>query len=238
VIRLEDIWRTYDVGDEVVHALAGIDETVEDGEHVAIMGPSGSGKSTLLNILGCLDRPSKGRYELDGRQVAGLSKAELSEVRQKSIGYIFQSYHLVPRLTALENVELPMIFAGVPRPERRERAARALEAVDLSDRARHRPAELSGGQRQRVAVARATILRPGILLADEPTGNLDSTAGGQVLELLDQLNGNGLTLIVVTHDTSVARRAQRVILLRDGKIARRMKGSELTTLVEALDGAN
>jgi putative ABC transport system ATP-binding protein len=234
VIQLADVWRSYHVGEGELHALAGIDEHILPGEHVAIMGPSGSGKSTLLNVIGCLDRPTRGSYRLNGREVSALGETELSRVRREMIGYVFQSYHLVPRLTATQNVELPMIFAGVPPGERRERTTAALEAVGLSDRARHRPSQLSGGQCQRVAIARATILRPRVLLADEPTGNLDRTAGEHVLEHLQRLNEEGLTLIVVTHDPKVARLAARVILLDDGRIARRMPGSELSTVVEAL----
>ena len=234
MIRLRDIWRSYDVGGQQLHALAGIDEDIEAGEHVAIMGPSGSGKSTLLNVIGCLDRPTRGSYKLNGREVAGLSDRELSSVRLETIGYVFQSYHLIPRLTAAGNVELPLILAGAPPAERRERVARALEQVDLADRAGHLPAELSGGQRQRVAIARAMIQNPRLLMADEPTGNLDRAAGDRVLDMLDRLNADGLTLLVVTHDPAVARRAQRVILLQDGRVARRMQGSELTTVVEAL----
>ena len=234
MIQMHDIWRTYEVGDSQVHALAGIDERISAGEHVAIMGPSGSGKSTLLNIIGCLDRPTRGSYELDGREVAGLTETQLSRVRRETIGCVFQSYHLVPRLTAGQNVELPLMFAGVPRTERRRRAAQALDVVGLSDRARHRPTQLSGGQRQRVAIARAMITRPRVLLADEPTGNLDRAAGQEILAHLDQLNADGLTLIVVTHDAEVARRAQRVIILDDGKIARRLPASELVSVVDAL----
>jgi putative ABC transport system ATP-binding protein len=234
VIRFEGVWRSYVVGGEEVHALAGIDEEIVEGEHLAIMGPSGSGKSTLLNLIGCLDRPTRGSYLLDGREVARLSEAQLSEVRQSSIGYVFQSYHLISRLDALGNVELPMIFAGVPRNERRERAAHALDSVGLGDRARHRPSELSGGQRQRVAIARATVMRPRVVLADEPTGNLDRASGAQVLELLDQLNRDGLTLITVTHDVAVASHARRVLVLEDGKIVRRLVGEELTKLSELL----
>jgi putative ABC transport system ATP-binding protein len=236
VIRLTGIWRTYHVGSSDVHALAGIDETIERGEHVAVMGPSGSGKSTLLNIVGCLDRPTRGSYELDGREVASLDEQQLSNVRRDAVGYVFQAYHLVPRLDAAANVELPLVVAGVPRAERRTRVAEALAAVDLADRAHHRPAELSGGECQRVAIARATILRPAVLLADEPTGNLDSAAGEIVLALLERLNGEGLTLVVVTHDPGVARRAQRVILLEDGRIARRLPGHALVSLSEALRG--
>jgi len=234
VIQLEDVWRSYRVGEGELHALAGIDEHILPGEHVAIMGPSGSGKSTLLNVIGCLDRPTRGSYRLSGREVSGLGETELSRIRREMIGYVFQSYHLVPRLTATQNVELPMIFAGVPPGERRERTAAALEAVGVSDRARHRPSQLSGGECQRVAIARATILRPRVLLADEPTGNLDRASGVQVLEHLQRLNEEGLTLVVVTHDPQVARLAARVILLDDGRIARRMRGNELSTVVEAL----
>ena len=238
MIALEDIWRTYRVGGLELHALAGIDEEIEPGEHVAIMGPSGSGKSTLLNLIGCLDRPTRGSYRLGGSEVAQLDERELARVRRDLIGYVFQSYHLVARLDALANVELPLVFAGVPRAERRRRAAEALEAVALSDRARHRPSELSGGQCQRVAIARATIMRPQVLLADEPTGNLDRAAGRQVLELLERLNREGLALIVVTHDPEVARRASRVILLEDGRVVRRVPGSALTTVAEILGGGD
>lgn len=234
MIRLEDIWRTYDVGDQKLHALAGVTEHIRAGEHLAIMGPSGSGKSTLLNIIGCLDRPTQGSYLFDGREVSGLTEDELSAVRREGIGYVFQSYHLIERLDAFGNVELPMIFASIAPRERRERVAEALEAVGLTDRAHHRPSELSGGQRQRVAIARATIQHPRVLLADEPTGNLDRASGDQVLALLERLNSEGLTLITVTHDATVARRADRVLLLEDGRIVRTIPGSELTTLIEAL----
>ncbi len=234
MIRLEDLWRTYHVGDQKLHALAGVTEHIRAGEHVAIMGPSGSGKSTLLNIIGCLDRPTRGSYLFDGREVGGLSEDELSAVRREGVGYVFQSYHLIERLDAAGNVELPMIFASVSPRKRRERVAAALEAVGLTDRAHHRPSELSGGQRQRVAIARATIRHPQVLLADEPTGNLDRASGEQVLGLLDRLNAEGLTLITVTHDAVVARRADRVLLLEDGRIVRTVSGSELTSMTEAL----
>lgn len=234
MIDLADVWRTYRLGEAQLHALAGVTERVERGEHVAIMGPSGSGKSTLLNLIGCLDRPTSGSYRLDGREIAAFGPDELAEVRRSWIGYVFQSYHLLERFDAAANVELPMIFAAVPPRERRARVAEALEAVGLAGRAGHRPSEMSGGERQRVAIARATILRPRVLLADEPTGNLDRASGLQILELLDRLNAEGLTLIVVTHDPEVARRAQRVLILEDGRVARRMPGSELTTLTEAL----
>jgi putative ABC transport system ATP-binding protein len=232
VIRLEDVSRTYQLGSQPVHALAGITEHVEKGEHVAIMGPSGSGKSTLLNVLGCLDRPSGGKYWLDGREVGALSDEELTAVRRDLIGFVFQSFHLVPRLTAAENVELPMVFAGVARGERRRRVEAALAAVDLTDRLDHRPDQLSGGERQRVALARATVMGPRVLLADEPTGNLDTTSGRQILALLDRMNEEGITLVVVTHDPSVAKRADRVIVLVDGHVARRLPGAEISNVAD------
>jgi putative ABC transport system ATP-binding protein len=222
VIRLEKICRTFDVGGSAVHALLDVDEEITAGEHVAVMGPSGSGKSTLLNIVGCLDRPTSGTYHLAGRAVGNLSDGELSDVRRHQIGFVFQSYHLVPRLSAAANVELPMIFAGIPGGERRRRVAQALASVDMSGRAGHRPDQMSGGERQRVAIARATIMGPGILLADEPTGNLDTKSGRQVLELLIRMNRAGLTLAVVTHDPDVARRAHRVIIMRDGAVEQRL----------------
>ena len=227
MIRLQDIWRTYDVGGRPLHALREIDETVEAGEHVAIMGPSGSGKSTLLNIVGCLDRPTRGSYEIDGREVAALDEGELATVRRDLIGFVFQSFHLVPRLTAQRNVELPMLFAGESRGERSRRALDALTEVGMEDRASHRPAQLSGGERQRVAIARAVAMGPRVLLADEPTGNLDSRSGQRVLELLAKLNERGITLIVVTHDPGVARLADRVITLVDGAIVSRVRGADL-----------
>lgn len=236
MIELEHVWRTYAMGGGELHALADVTETVAAGEHVAIMGPSGSGKSTLLNLVGCLDRPTRGTYRLDGRDVGTLGDRELSLVRQQEIGFVFQSYHLVARLDAQANVELPMVFAGVPRAERRRRVAVALEAVGLADRARHRPAEMSGGQRQRVAIARATVMGPRILLADEPTGNLDSVSGRQVLELLEQMNAGGLTLVIVTHDPGVARRAHRALILGDGRIVKRLDGAEVTDLAQLFAG--
>lgn len=228
MIRLEGISRTYQLGGQPVHALDGITEHIQAGEHVAIMGPSGSGKSTLLNVLGCLDRPDAGEYWLNGREVGTLSDEELTAVRRNLIGFVFQSFHLIPRLTAAENVELPMVFAGLSRTERRQKVEAALAAVDLSDRMDHRPDQLSGGERQRVALARSTVMGPRVLLADEPTGNLDTTSGRQILELLDHMNEEGITLVVVTHDPSVARRASRVIVLVDGRVARRLAGSEVT----------
>jgi putative ABC transport system ATP-binding protein len=231
VIELRDIRRTFVVGDQPVHALAGVDETIADREHVAIMGPSGSGKSTLLNMIGCLDRPTAGSYRLDGKEVGQLDDEELTRIRREHIGFVFQFFHLVPRLTAAGNVELPLLFGGVARAERRRRVDEVLAQVGLSPRKDHRPDQLSGGERQRVAIARAVVNRPKILLADEPTGNLDSKSGTSILELLDRLNDAGLTLIVVTHDPNVARRADRVIVMVDGTIARRMKGSEVPAIM-------
>ncbi len=234
MIRLEGVSRTYQLGGQPVHALVDVSEHIRSGEHVAIMGPSGSGKSTLLNILGCLDRPDAGSYWLDGREVGKLGDEELTDVRRHLIGFVFQSFHLVPRLTAAENVELPMVFAGLSRAERRERVAQALAAVDLADRADHRPDQLSGGQRQRAALARATVMPPRVLLADEPTGNLDTASGRQILELLDRMNGEGMTLVVVTHDPSVARRADRIIVLVDGRVARRLAGADVSQAADIL----
>lgn len=238
MIRLEKICRTFAVGDGEVRALVDIDERIGDGEHVAIMGPSGSGKSTLLNILGCLDRPTSGSYELDGREVSSLDEDELTALRRHHIGFVFQFFHLVPRLTALENVELPMIFAGVAPSERRRRALDAIGNVGLNERAGHRPDQLSGGERQRIALARATVMSPGLLLADEPTGNLDSVSGRQVLDLMDRMNDGGLTLVVVTHDPAVARRADRALVMTDGRIGRRLHGKELATIAGIADVAS
>jgi putative ABC transport system ATP-binding protein len=232
VIRLEGISRTYLLGGQPVHALDGITEHVEAGEHVAIMGPSGSGKSTLLNLVGCLDRPDAGSYWLNGREVGTLSDEELTAVRRNLIGFVFQSFHLVTRLTAAENVELPMVFAGVSRGERRRRVETALAAVDLSGRMDHRPDQLSGGERQRVALARATVMGPRVLLADEPTGNLDTASGRQILDLLGRMNEEGITHVVVTHDPTVARRADRIVVLVDGRIARRLAGSEVSSTAD------
>jgi putative ABC transport system ATP-binding protein len=218
VISLRGLTRYYQVGDQTVKALQAADLEVPDGDYVAIMGPSGSGKSTLLHLLGCLDRPTSGSYRLDEREVGDLDDAALAEVRSRKIGFVFQFFHLVPRLTAAANVELPMILAGMRPPERRQRAAAALAAVGLTERAAHRPDQLSGGQRQRVAIARATVMKPSILLADEPTGNLDRASGNEIIELLERMNREGLTLLVVTHDPEVANRARRVVKLVDGRI--------------------
>ncbi len=227
MIELDRVSKIYMMGGRPLHALDDVTESIEAGGYVAVMGPSGSGKSTLLNIVGCLDRPTSGTYRLDGRDVGTLAELELSRIRGRQIGFVFQTFHLVARLSAAENVAFPMIFAGVPRPERRQRVRVALEEVGLGDRAEHRPAELSGGECQRVAIARATIMRPQVLLADEPTGNLDSSAGRQVMDLLEDMNANGLTLIVVSHDPGVACRANRVITMRDGRIVQRLRGADL-----------
>ena len=218
MIALTGIHRDYDIGGRPVRALRGVDLSLSDGDYVSIMGPSGSGKSTLLNILGCLDHPTEGSYRLDGREVAGLDENELALVRRHRIGFVFQSFHLVPRLTAEGNVELPMVFAGVDPSERKKRADEALAAVGLSDRAHHTPDQLSGGERQRVAIARAVVMHPSILLADEPTGNLDRASGTEVIALLERMNVSGLTLVVVTHDPAIGRRAARTIHLADGAI--------------------
>ncbi len=234
MIKLSKISRTFQVGDQPVHALVDIDEEIQPGEHVAIMGPSGSGKSTLLNILGCLDKPSTGSFRLDDQEVAELDESALTMVRRHKIGFVFQFFHLVHRLSAAENVELPMIFAGQPRAERRRRVASALEAVGLTHRADHLPDQLSGGERQRVALARATVMEPEILLADEPTGNLDSASGKVVLDLLDRMNDEGLTLIVVTHDPKVAHRAERILVLVDGRIERRVASDQISEVLAML----
>jgi len=238
MIRAEGLWRTYLMGDHELHALRDVSEEIADGEYVAIMGPSGSGKSTLLNVFGCLDSPTRGRYFLAGEDVAGFDEDALAETRLRRIGFIFQSFHLVPRLNSLQNVELPMIFAGIPPSERRERAENALEAVGLTDRIQHKPNELSGGEKQRVAIARATIMDPGLLLADEPTGNLDSRSGAQVLDLLGGFHRQGRTLVVVTHDPAVARRADRVVVMRDGEIAKRVKGADVGDLASLFEFEN
>ena len=218
MIALRDLWRTYHVGDSEVHALRNVTFEISRGDYLAVMGPSGSGKSTLLNILGCLDRPTSGNYAFDGRDVGLLSDAERTRLRQSDIGFVFQFFHLLPRLTAQGNVELPMLFAGVSRAERRERAARALEAVGLTDRVHHRPDQLSGGQRQRVAIARAVVMEPGLLLADEPTGNLDRAAAVEVMELLGTMNADGQTVVLVTHDPEVGSKARSAVRMDDGEI--------------------
>jgi len=218
LIRTEGLGRRYRMGNTEIHALRGVDLVVRQGEYVAIMGPSGCGKSTLMNLLGCLDTPDEGRYRLGGRPVSELSDRELAGVRNRDIGFVFQAFALLPRQSALANVEMPLVYAGVAAAERRRRAREALAQVGLADRALHRPAELSGGQRQRVAIARALVTAPKLLLADEPTGNLDSVTGGEILALFDDLHRAGNTLVLVTHEAEVAARAGRTILLRDGLV--------------------
>jgi putative ABC transport system ATP-binding protein len=218
LIDAQELWKTYTMGSEEIHALRGVDLTVVKGEYLAIMGPSGSGKSTLMNLLGCLDTPTKGNYLLNDREVSSMNDDELAHVRNREIGFVFQTFNLLPRATALHNVELPLIYAGVPARERLQHAQQALEQVDLADRVKHRPNELSGGQRQRVAIARALVNKPSIVLADEPTGNLDSTTGGEILALFDKLHERGHTLIVVTHEAAVARNAEHVVRLMDGQV--------------------
>jgi len=217
-IRAEDLWKTYQMGTEHLHALRGVSLEIRRGEYVAIMGPSGSGKSTLMNLIGCLDTPTKGHYWLAGRLVSELNDDELAYIRNKEIGFVFQTFNLLPRATALHNVELPMIYNGTPSEERLERAKKALAQVDLADRMSHRPNELSGGQRQRVAIARALVNSPSILLADEPTGNLDSQTGEEIMALFARLHQQGNTIILVTHEADIAALAHRVIRLRDGKV--------------------
>ncbi len=218
LIELSGIERVFHLGDSDVHALAGLDLAIEAGDYVAVMGPSGSGKSTLLNLLGLLDRPNSGTYRLEGRDVTTLSASEQARVRSERIGFVFQSFHLVPRLTAAENIALPMMLAGLPPRERDARVAAALRDFGLEHRADHRPDQLSGGQRQRVAIARATIMRPAMLLADEPTGNLDRHTGDEVIHLLEVLNASGVTLIVVTHDPGLGGRARRQLVMEDGHL--------------------
>ena len=219
LIRLDSIRRSYEMGSETVHALRGVSLAIERGEYVAIMGPSGSGKSTLMNLVGCLDTPSSGTYELNGNNVSEMNDNALAEIRNREIGFVFQTFNLLARSTALRNVELPLIYAGVGLEERREIALNALRDVGLGDRVTHKPNEMSGGQRQRVAVARALVNKPSILLADEPTGNLDTRTGTEILELFATLSAKGNTLIVVTHEENVARHARRIIRIRDGLVA-------------------
>ena len=220
MIELAGVWRTYQVGDAAVHALADVSVRIAAGEHVAIIGPSGSGKSTMLHVLGCLDRPTAGTYRFDGRDVGSLSEPERSLLRRHRIGFVFQFFHLLPRLSAIANVELPMLFAGVARDERRQRAGEALAAVGLTPRAHHRPDQLSGGERPRGAIARAVVMGPALGRADEPTGNLDRAAAHDVMDLLESMHRGGLTLVVVTHDAAIAGRARRVIQMDDGRVVR------------------
>lgn len=218
LIETKGIWKTYIVGTETVHALSGVDLMVHKGEYMAIMGPSGSGKSTLMNLIGCLDTPSQGQYHLNGRLVSSMNDDELALIRNKEIGFVFQTFNLLPRASALHNVELPLIYNGTPAEERLERAKEALTKVGLGDRMNHKPNELSGGQRQRVAIARALINNPSLILADEPTGNLDSKSGIDILNLLTEINRSGNTIIVVTHEKDIAACTRRIVYLRDGQI--------------------
>jgi len=218
VIVTENLTRTYELGGEEVQALRGVSLTIERGEYVAIMGPSGSGKTTFMNILGLLDTPTGGRYALNGVEVSGLGDPELSGLRSREIGFVFQTFNLMPDATALHNVELPLVYARAPRGERRDRALEAIGRVGLAGRAKHRPVELSGGERQRVAIARALVNRPSVILADEPTGNLDSTTGGEIMNVFAELSAAGNTIVLITHEPDVAARARRLIRLRDGRV--------------------
>jgi putative ABC transport system ATP-binding protein len=218
VIRAQDLWRTYQMGAEEIHALRGVSFRIEPNEYVAVMGPSGSGKSTLMNLIGCLDTPSRGTYVLRGKLVSEMNDDELAAIRNREIGFVFQTFNLLPRASALHNVELPLVYAGIPKETRLERARQALAMVDLADRSSHKPSELSGGQRQRVAIARALVMRPSILLADEPTGNLDSQTGEDIMRLFERLHQDGNTIILVTHERDIANHAHRTIHIRDGRI--------------------
>jgi putative ABC transport system ATP-binding protein len=218
LIDTQDLWKTYVMGSEEIHALRGVSIGIERGEYVAIMGPSGSGKSTLMNLIGCLDTPSKGSYLLNGKQVSQMNDNELARIRNEEIGFVFQTFNLLPRASALQNVELPLVYAGVQGKERSQRAKAALDKVELSSRMGHRPNELSGGQRQRVAIARALVNNPSILLADEPTGNLDSKTGNEIMALFARLHEAGNTIVLVTHESEIAAYARRTIHLRDGRV--------------------
>jgi putative ABC transport system ATP-binding protein len=218
IIETQDLWKTYVMGSEEIHALSGVDLSIERGEYVAIMGPSGSGKSTLMNLIGCLDTPTKGSYLLNGKQVSQMNDNELARIRNEEIGFVFQTFNLLPRASALHNVELPLVYAGVPSKERQERAREALRKVELENRMDHKPNELSGGQRQRVAIARALVNNPSILLADEPTGNLDTKTGVEIMSLFERLHDAGNTLVLVTHEADVAAHAYRVVHIRDGRV--------------------
>ncbi len=218
LIETRDLWKTYTMGEEEIHALRGVSIQIEKGEYVAIMGPSGSGKSTLMNLIGCLDTPSRGTYLLNGKEVSRMNDNELARIRNEEIGFVFQTFNLLPRATALHNVELPLVYAGVSGKERIERAKQALEKVELGPRMTHKPNELSGGQRQRVAIARALVNNPSILLADEPTGNLDSKTGVEIMALFARLHEAGNTIVLVTHEADVAAHARRQILIRDGQV--------------------
>src|SRR5438445_4473136 len=218
IIRMADIRKTYDTGKVKVDALKGVDLEIHEGEMVAIVGPSGSGKSTLMNLVGCLDTPTSGKYELGGQAVSGVSRDELAEIRNRRVGFVFQNFNLLPHISALENIEMPMLFGGVRPAERRQRAKELLDRVGLGDRLDHKPTELSGGQMQRVAIARALAMEPDIVLADEPTGNLDSSAGGDIMSIFTDLWQQGRTIVIITHDPALSRRASRVVEIHDGRI--------------------
>jgi len=218
VIRTYDLWKTYIMGEQEINAVSGVDVEIKRGEYVAIMGPSGSGKSTLMNLIGCLDTPTRGQYYINGNLVSEMSDDELARIRNKEIGFVFQTFNLLPRATSLHNVELPLIYSGMPAQERLERAKTAMKQVDLEPRMHHKPNELSGGQRQRVAIARALVSNPSILLADEPTGNLDTATGNEIMGLFERLHQQGNTIVLVTHEHDIALHAHRVIHIRDGKV--------------------
>ena len=219
LIWIKDLWKTYPMGAEEIHALRGVSFAIEHNEYMAIMGPSGSGKSTLMNLIGCLDTPTRGDYYLAGRRVSALDDDDLARIRNEEIGFVFQTFHLLPRATALRNVELPLVYRGIPAAQRRARALKALEEVELAARAGHKPNELSGGQRQRVAIARALVTQPKLLLADEPTGNLDSATSAEIMDLFDRLHREGNTVVLVTHERDIALRAHRIVSLHDGQVS-------------------
>ena len=227
LIETRDLWKTYSMGDEDIHALRGVSIEIQRGEYVAIMGPSGSGKSTLMNLIGCLDTPTGGQYRLGGEDVSKLDRDELADVRNRRVGFVFQGFNLLPQISAFENVEMPLVFGGVSLGERRGRVRELLEKVGLADRMEHKPTELSGGQMQRVAIARALAMGPDVVLADEPTGNLDTTAGSDIMQLFAELWRQGKTLVVITHDMTLARRASRVVEVRDGRIIRDVASEEV-----------
>ena len=226
LIETIDLWKTYSMGEEKIHALQDVSLTIDRGEYVAIMGPSGSGKSTLMNLIGCLDTPTRGTYRLNGKAVNQMNDDEIARIRNEEIGFVFQTFNLLPRATALQNVELPMIYAGMAGRQRESRAVEVLEMVELGDRMSHRPNELSGGQRQRVAIARALVNSPSLLLADEPTGNLDTKTGDEIIKLFERLHDAGNTIILITHEAEVAMHAERVVQVRDGKVEQDLRGSE------------
>jgi putative ABC transport system ATP-binding protein len=229
LITTNDLWKTYVMGSEEIHALRGVSINIDRGEYVAIMGPSGSGKSTLMNLVGCLDTPTKGSYLLNGKEVGAMNDDELARIRNEEIGFVFQTFNLLPRATALHNVELPLVYAGISAKDRQERARQALQKVELTERASHRPNELSGGQRQRVAIARALVNNPSILLADEPTGNLDSKTGVEIMAVFERLHTSGNTIVLVTHEADIAAHAHRVIHIRDGQVERDVAGAAAMT---------